>query len=387
MPFTLQPVVDKDFVNRKEIISEMLKALSDKRSSVGFALYGKRRIGKTSILKEVNRRLKQKEGVVPVYFSVWDMVGSTVGEFVKELSGSIIEAYSPFLSLKYKVKDLLKAPITLLKDILRGTKIGLKLKDEIELLLTFSLDEKREPSGLVDKVFNMPESLATETNTKCVLMIDEFPSIIDLRSNGKVGEGIVRKIRTIQENYKHTALCISGSVRKTMNIVALSSVSAFYKQFVIREIGPLGEKDVGELIKRDLGKFVSKNVVKTLYALSGGNPFYIQAVGRLLERKRTKIKEKDIMSAFQEFLNEEGDIIFKEEMKKLSPKERSIVISMATRNITKLGEIAHALRDNLNTIGRFMIYLDDKAILRKIGKGTYDFEDPIFKKWLAKKYC
>ena len=81
MKFTLRPIKGEEFINRSELLDEMVAELKDKSSTTGYALYGKRRIGKTSILKEVQRRLEQEDGVVVVYFSVRDLIESTLAEF------------------------------------------------------------------------------------------------------------------------------------------------------------------------------------------------------------------------------------------------------------------------------------------------------------------
>ena len=57
MRFTLRPVKGEGFIDREELLDEMVSELRDTESTTGYALYGKRRIGKTSILKEVQRRL------------------------------------------------------------------------------------------------------------------------------------------------------------------------------------------------------------------------------------------------------------------------------------------------------------------------------------------
>lgn len=59
MYFTLQPVKGEGFIDREELLEEMFFELRDINSTTGYALYGKRRIGKTSILKEVQRRLNE----------------------------------------------------------------------------------------------------------------------------------------------------------------------------------------------------------------------------------------------------------------------------------------------------------------------------------------
>lgn len=75
MSFTLRPAVGENFVNREEIINEMIATLTNKKLSVGFALIGNRRIGKTSIFQELYRILKEKKSIIPIYFSLWSLIG------------------------------------------------------------------------------------------------------------------------------------------------------------------------------------------------------------------------------------------------------------------------------------------------------------------------
>jgi AAA+ ATPase superfamily predicted ATPase len=353
-----------------------------KKSLIGFALYGKRRIGKTSIFKEVYRRLKAEENIVPVYFSLWDLVEGSVSELIRKFSSAVLEEYRARLSLKYKAKELLKSPVTLLKDILREMEMSVKLRDDIEFLMSFrgGIDH-----DLIERAFNLPEQLAQETKTKCILLMDEFPSIMDLKNGSKIGEGIIKKIRTIHEYQKRVVLCISGSIRKTMEIVALSSTSAFYHQFVVREVKPLSERYVYELIHRNTRKKVSKEALRRIFEFSNGIPFYVQFLGRELERKE-KIEAKDVEEAVDEFLMEEGNVIFKEEFGALSPKERAIIVAMATEELSTPSKIAKSTSENLNAVGMYLRYLEEKGVIRRENKGIYSFEDPVFKRWLTWKY-
>ena len=56
MAFTLTPVSADDFIGRKKVTAELVNQLKSK-NKIGFSLMGVRRVGKTSILKEVERRL------------------------------------------------------------------------------------------------------------------------------------------------------------------------------------------------------------------------------------------------------------------------------------------------------------------------------------------
>lgn len=382
MSFNLLPVEGRGFVDREDLLKDMLFDLRDRKSTIGYALYGKRRIGKTSIFMEIRRRLKKEKDVVCVYFSFWDLMSDRLSDFVKEFSVEILDAYQPHLSLPHKARSLLKAPFSIIKDSIRGLNLSIRLMEDIELLLTF--DESREDyDKLIEDVFNLPEKLANETDTKCVLLLDEFPSIMGLKNNGRKGEYIVRKIRTLHETQRRVTLCISGSIRSTMRIVALAPTSAFYRQFIIKEVKPLEVDYVKELVLKNLKKEVGEDIIEGIYEFSGGIPFYVQFIGRILER-RDKVTKDAVKEAIDEFLEQEGNVLFKEEFSTLSPKERLILLAIAKENHSP-SNIAKFTNDKISNVGRFLNYLDEKGYVSRRGKGYYILDDPVFEKWLKRK--
>lgn len=389
MPFTIQPAKGAEFVNRENELQDMLTTLTDMNSHMGFAVYGKRRAGKTSIFKEVERLLKQEKDIVPVYFSIWDLVEKDVQEFVKELGIGILEAYKRYLPLEYKIRDLIELPINFLKKVIMKLKLSLELQDSISFILSFDKEKKVEFGKLVDDIFQLPEKLAKEAKKKSVLLLDEFPDIQDLKINGKkVGENIIRKIRTIQEDYKRTSLNISGSIRRTMETVAFSSSSAFYRQFIVKEIGPLSKESVKILMEKNLTKStILDEGYKVLYSFTKGIPFYVQFLGRFLNKFTEKtITAKQIESVINEFLEQEGDLLFKEELEKMGDKESLIAVTMATKKLFSFSELSKALEGKITNLGRFISYLEEKDIVTKEKKGSYVFSDPIFQLWLEEKF-
>lgn len=56
MTFTLRPAVGENFVDWEEVLGAMMETLTDPKLEMGFALVGQRRIGKTSILRELANR-------------------------------------------------------------------------------------------------------------------------------------------------------------------------------------------------------------------------------------------------------------------------------------------------------------------------------------------
>ncbi len=382
MSFNLLPAEGKDFVDREELLKGMLSDLKSSKSNIGYALYGKRKVGKTSLLLELKRRLNEDSGIVTIYFSLWDLIGDRLPDFIRLFSAEILEGFKPYLGLTHKAKNLLKAPLSIIKESIKNLNLNVKLKDDIEVLLTFD-ESKENLDRLVEEVFNLPEKLSEEAGLKCVLFIDEFPSIMDLRNGERLGQGIVRKIRTIHERQKNVALCISGSIRKTMSIVALSPASAFYRQLVVREVRPMEKDHVRELVLRNTRRSIDENVIEEIYNFSGGIPFYVQFIGRMLE-KYEKVDTDVLQDAISDFLKQEGNIIFKEEFGSLGTKEQKILMAMAAGNRSPT-QITKYNNDKLGNTGRFLAYLEEKGYIIKQKKGYYLIDDPVFERWLKTK--
>ncbi|ODS35408.1 MAG: hypothetical protein A7316_03775 [Candidatus Altiarchaeales archaeon WOR_SM1_86-2] len=382
MGFTLTPAEGENFIDREELVGDMLKTLTNKNIQMGFALYGARRVGKTSILKEAHRRLMKEYGIIPIYFSLWTVAPKNIHTFVKALGSEILNAYRPKLSLKYKAVELIKSPLSILRKTIKELKISTKVGEDIEFLLTFD-SRKEEYGDLIKRVFALPEQLAKETNTRCVLMLDEFPSIVNLKNgNGKVGEEILGLIRTLYESQQNTVLCISGSIRKTMEITALSSTSPFYRQFLVRKIKPLSEEHAAELITKNLSKEISSESINKIFEVTAGIPFYMQLIGKQIE----SMPGMDISRIIEHTIKEEGDIIFNEEFRRMSSKEQEIVIAMVKSKVHSPREIANVINDHPDTVSKSLDYLQEKGVVEKERRGFYSIIDPVFSLWIDMKY-
>lgn len=387
MGFTLQPAVKEDFVDREEIIREMISTTTDKNIKMGFALVGPRRIGKTSILREVESRLKARDDVVVIYFSLWDLIENTVFEFCNKLTYAIVENFKGKLAKKYKIQHFIKVPTSKIFDFLRTIDFKITVLQDMEM--TLRLGKKKSPGVdiLMERVFTLIENLSKEVAVRSILILDEFPSIMDLKEGQKLGEGIIKKIRTMQEGFENTLLCISGSIRKTMELAVLSPSSAFYRQFIVKNIGPFDKRTVNILMTKNLSKEISEEAIAQIFELTQGIPFYVQFIGRELSRLETpKIEFGQVRQAFENLLREEGSVLFTEEFKALSDKERSILSKMAINELESANDISKAAEENSNVISRYLNYFLEKGIIERKNKGKYHFVDPVYKEWIKYKY-
>ncbi|MEW6607016.1 MAG: ATP-binding protein [bacterium] len=387
MGFTLKPVIKENFINREDLLNEMVTTLKDERLDMGFALIGPRRVGKTSILLEVSNRLRDEKKIVVIYFSIWDLVENTIRELSDQMVKTILSAFKEQFSIKYKIKKFLTTPVEKIKEVLKEAKISIKILDEIEVEL-LQKDKLLDVNMLLERIFTLAEESSKEFNVRTVLMIDEFPSICDITNGKKLGEGVIKKIRTIHERLEKTILCISGSIRKTMEMVVLSSSSAFYRQFIVKAISPFDKITTGELLSRNLRQKITPQAVEVAHSLTNGIPFYLQLLGRQLQRRPTDemIDTEIVKVSFEEVLDEEGSIIFEEEFYKLSDKERAVLRGMVEHQVEKLNDISRNLGEGINVVSKYLEYLMTKGLILKQTRGIYKIADPVFEKWLIKRF-
>lgn len=194
MAFTLKPAVGENFVDREDILNEMTETLTDPRLDMGFALVGQRRIGKTSILKELVNRFSEREDIATVYLSLWDLIENSLLEFCQKLSLLMVDACKNRLGVKYKIAHLGKVPSTKVLAFLKSIDLKIRVLEDIESSLNLRRNEPHEPNFLVEKTFWSIENLAKELDLRTILILDEFPSLMDLKDGKKLGEGMVKKL-------------------------------------------------------------------------------------------------------------------------------------------------------------------------------------------------
>ncbi len=371
--YSLRPVSGELFVGRQNILDDMFAELKDSESSNGFCIYGKRRIGKTSLLRELERRLKENEELVIVYFSFWDISPLSTRAFVEDISDAILDAYQKkgLLRIEQGIKRAFNRVKKVFARNIKNAEFKIKL-DRVELFLSLKESEKPDYSFLFREVFYLAEEIADRTGTKCIIMLDEFPEILKLEN----GYQMVRVLRTAHENFKHVGIVISGSIRKTLVQVAISYASPFYRQLILKKISPLSVEEVQKFLVK-YANIEDIGMAKVLTEITGGVPFYLQSLGRISGFS-------DLDYSVEEFIEEEGNIIFQEEFTKLSEIEKRIVSAMA-KGKKRLVDIAKDAELSSSTVSTYLPTLIAKEIVRKIERGRYSLTDTMFTLWLKRK--
>lgn len=374
--FVLTPATGRNFIGRKELMEELCGELGKADSHVGFCLYGRRRVGKTSALAELKSMLDKKKGVVVAYLSLYDVADLSMKTFAEELIGAVVDAYREkgLFPLQTRMRKIMEAPMDVVLELLKSAKIEATVLEHIKVMFEFG-GKSKNYSEYLRHAFNTGEVLAKSTSTKCVIVLDEFPEILNVEN----GLQLVKMMRTQYEVQKKTALVLSGSIKKTLAAAALSEASPFYKQLVPKHLMPFTEEETGEFLRSYLGKSC-RGDVRQLHQLTGGLPFYLQFIGRSTGYAGT------VEEAVRRFITQEGDLFFKEEFDKLNDRERRIAATLSSGS-KSLSGIARELGEPATTIGRYVAIMAGKDTVIRKGRGHYQLSDNMFAYWLRHRYA
>lgn len=386
MSFTLYSATGDDFIGREKLVKELTRELSSK-NKIGFSLSGVRRIGKTSILKEVEQRLK-KQGIPVIYISIWRILPTTIDEFTRVLDRTALNAFEHKLPRKFKFEELLVTGAKALGTLLSGLKLSTKVAEDLEVTLSYVKKESEDVEAAVTKSISLIDHLSEMTKTKCVLMIDEFPSIVDLTygdKNKKMGLDIVKLIRTLFEEFKHTKLVVSGSYRDTLDNLVAKTTAPFYKQLLLREVESFTKDEFNKFIEHYLPrlKFADNQTKEEFYKISSGIPYNLQLLGKEIQLQDiVKLDSAKLSEVVKTILEKEGEQSFKEFTENLTPSEIKVLKALAKSPGKKPTDIEKDEFMSEATVSSALVSLRNKTIVKREKRGIYEFTDNLFAEWL-----
>lgn len=393
MTFQLTPVTGSRLVGRRAELGRLVGDLSDKRSRVGVLLAGIRRVGKTSLLLEAKRRLEAR-GVVVVYVSAWRPAIDRLDVFTEYLLGETLESFRGRIGLRAGAPSLLAMRGGALAGFLKGAKVKAEAAEGITYALSFARGEASDAAKAMSDAFMLPDQLAAQCGRRCVLIIDEFPSLADLKAGGKraVGGSIVRAVGTFNEEYRRTALAISASEPGAVGGAAASRPATLYGQLSTVQIEPFGSGGVRKFASKYLPDMdASGEGIDGLLGASGGLPHNLQAIGREIGRiGQGKLDAGLVERAVAGVIAREGRIHFDAYLAAMQPAEVRAARIMALRGagaacrpLDMAPTTAGGKGLPMNKATALLSGMLAKGIVLREGAGRYRLADPMFGAWLA----
>ncbi len=377
---TSTPVGAAAFFDREAELEDLRVSVDRLRRGAPswIALLGKRKIGKSSLLLELARRVTAEDLAVVVLDSF---------------------EFSP-LGRDVLVRYALRAV-----DVLLGRRVGVSLEARarrpadfraalVPVLETLPEDVARlvlelselAPGPAVDRLcLELPEHLASALGLRVIVAWDEFQAIASLR--GRRGtEELLPLMRSVWQRHQRVGYVVSGSERSVLREMLIESHAPFFQHFAIRELGDLPEEDAVRLLTEGAppDRPISDSLARRVVEVVGGHPFYLQLVGDELTRLSPPYDEGALKQTIQSVLFSRAGrlaLFFENEYRRLVGNATTLAAALeavATRPGT-LSELASAIHAPTSATSRYLSRLGD-AVERN--DGQWRIADPVFALWV-----
>ncbi len=280
------PVTGEYFINRENEIKEILDAL--KKESV--LIIAPRRFGKTSLMKEVLRRIGEN-GDVSIYIDAEAVY--TPQQFIVELTNSFLE-----ISEKKRREHIIKNILSIL-----GQRI-----QEIDIFnFRIKLKEELSKESWIEKGNDIINSIVEEFHDrKICIAVDEIPECIKGIASKDKNEAlkVLKWLRSIRQKCSNVRFIFGGSISFERVVADLGDVAVINDLRRIK-ISGFSKEDALKMIKNALDKKGIKydeNVAEEILNCVGEPyvPFFIAVMLSIMENHLSEpITKSDVKEIYE----------------------------------------------------------------------------------------
>jgi len=381
---TNTPVTADGFLDREgEIkhLSELIARLLD-GNPAWLAILGYRKIGKTSLLLEVERRIRSPS-LIFVVLDTFEEVPLSRRIYRRYALRLLDGIFSAELGVSLEVLATQPAEF---RRVLLLSKRFLALPPALRAKI-LELSERKIDVDFVREVLQLPEQLAAALDLKILVAWDEFQELTSLSSDGEIKDPFPL-MRSIWQRQQRVAYVISGSKRGMLTELVTKEHSPFFQHFSIMDLGPFPPDEAVRLLTQGAppGKAIPLAIARRAVDIIGCHPFYLQLFGEVLTALPAPYDEMSLKLALQELLfSQTGrlslyfDNVFRSAVGR-SSYLASILQTLAS-GPKRLTDIAQTIGSPTGATVRYLERLGD--VVHKLPDGLYSLTDPTLGLWLT----
>lgn len=364
-----EAVTGRDFCDRKREIEKLLNDLLDSQKVF---LISSRRMGKTSLIKVVLKKLNEK-GFITIFLDIEGI--TTYKKFLNLYFNTLIEKFTG-----------MKKVYEFIKKLLPGIKVELKIDEYGKPKLSLDYSPREIENEEIDrKIFSLPEKLSLKKPV--VIAFDEFQEILKL-NGGRIEATLCSSI----QHQRRVGYIFAGSKRSLLSHMVNSLDSPFYR------IGPVMYLD--KIPEREFAKFIYDKFKKTgikikyetvlkIIQVADEIPYYVQMFSHelwdLAVSTRKRILEKDVEAVFTQLITQ-YDENFREVWSRLISSKRQILNVIARRggkNLMSKDTIQMYELPYPASIQKTLESLIKDGYIDKV-KDEYFIVDILFREWIRR---
>lgn len=365
-PFRYGKVVSTPFFTGRE--KEIKEITSTLFAGNNVILIGQRRLGKTSLIKQV---LKEINSSNSVYLDLYSIVSQK--DFINKYAEEI------FKTQKIPLKKLVKKISGLIKNITPS----LTFNNSGNPTWSFSISENAELDDTISEILDLPHKIINK-NEKFFVVFDEFQEINKLN-----GENFEKQLRSVIQNHDNISYVFLGSKSHLLLEMFSSKIRALYQSAKLINLKKIeADKMKKFIISRfeSTGFRIHDSLAEHIITSSDNIPYYVQylaaQVWQLMSLSNDTNYENIIEIAIDSILDNQNDYYFLI-YENLTVYQRAVLKAILHDQVNVFS-IKYHKKHNLtsqSSTQRAVNALIEKSILEK-NDSNYSFSDPFFCHWL-----
>src|SRR4051812_24182448 len=288
---TSHPVTGVGFHDRTGEMERLAAFVAELRAGANrwLAVIGPRKVGKTSLILELSRR------IADVHFIVIDTqeVSPPSLELFRTCALRVVDQL-----LAHELDNSLEVLAAIGKDLDQTldasnafTALPASLRTTIRALPRADMTD-----DFARLCLDLPERMAEALERHIVVAIDEFQELAGLSR-----ADVLPLIRSTWQRHRRVGYVVSGSGRTLLEDMVTREHSPFFQHFALMYVEPFGRREAIALLTEQPpdGPRIPAALAERAVAVLGGHPFYLQLLGEALTARKPPYDDASLKDALQ----------------------------------------------------------------------------------------
>ena len=369
-PYTAGPALelhDRLFVGRRDLVRKLEEALSRENRRPTFFLYGERRMGKSSTLKQLPDLLGPR--YIPVTYDLQRTgVCSSVATFLSTIAEGIYEAMN---SRRIQVP-----------------------RHDAERWQEVSKENEAMTYWYCDRWLKEIEFLLEQEQCMLLLAFDEFEQLEAAQEYGHLNVSLLLAwLRSILQNRPRLALLFSGI--RTVGEMQ-ENWTSYFVNTQTHKVSFLAPKEARNLVTPPIDGFpgdeiFGEDVIEEILRVTGGHPFLIQAIcekliDQLNDTNRNEASIRDVVQAI-DIVMETWDNYFQDLWRRTDQEQQQCLLALYDQSESDMDMIIQHSHLDKKTVHRTLQALQKRDLIASKMVGNqkhYAIATPIFYEWVKR---
>jgi len=368
-PFVFGQIVSGEgFINRTE---ELQRLMYNVRSGVSTILISPRRWGKSSLVREMARRMQSETDLV---FCFLDL-------FAIQSEEAFYEAYAKALLKAFE--HSWEGRLRLVKELLSGLVplVSFKADPNADFSIKFKVEKPKD----ADEILDLGQKLALQRKKRLVVCLDEFQNIEQFDDP----LAFQKRLRSHWQKHTEVSFVLYGSKRHSMQQLFAKSSHPFFKFGELILLERISDDHWVPFIQRSFelsGRSAPADEVRDLVVRMERHTQYVQHFAHLalFHTPEGAPLTVSILDRAQEQLIQHQSAYFQSVFQQLSKTQIAVLRMLLDGLQSEFTSAANLKTYSLNssaTVIKALAALENKDVIDRLGAGV-SFTDPVFALWL-----